>query len=236
MSNIIKKIFEGVNDDEVHNAFIKFSKGTFNDRYLLDAKAQKDKWAIKAGAEYVNTIVEKCLRKSPEKVTVKGVIVSTMDLREEVEFEFERVKQFMGIKQLIINTELNRDDLLALMERLPKAFFALSFKGDDFDLKVKAKAPKGAKPNNKGDKEVKADFCTLKTPDKEIIDELFFDIGKDWKIAKVNHTIVLDKIELPSGVTDPVQIRAQAKKGGKIVRSVKIDEGEAKISEKEFLA
>ncbi len=236
MSNIIKKIFEGNNDDEVHNAFIKFSKGTFNDRYLLDAKAQKDKWAIKAGAEYVNTIVEKCLKKSEEKVQIKGVIVSTMDLREEVTFEFERVKQFMGIKQLIINTELNRDELLALMERLPKAFYALSFKGDDFDLKVKAKAPKGAKPSNKGDKEVKADFCNLKTPDKSLIDELFFDLADGWKIAKVNHTIVIDNIELPSGVTDPVAMREGAKRGGKIIRSVSVDEGEVKESEKEFLA
>tara|TARA_Y100000310_G_C20645552_1_gene796349 strand:+ start:1087 stop:1797 length:711 start_codon:yes stop_codon:yes gene_type:complete len=236
MSNVIKKIFESVNDDEVHNAFIKFSKGTFNDRYLLDAKAQKDKWAIKSGAEYVNTIVEKCLRKSQEKVNVKGVIVSTMNLREEVNFEFERVKQFMGIKQLIINTELDRDDLLSLMERLPKAFYALSFKGDDFDLKVKAKAPKGAKPSNKADKEVKADFCTLKTPDKEIIDELFFDLPEGWKIAKVNHSIVIDNIELPSGVSDPVELREKAKRGGKIVRRVSIDEGDAKESEKEFLA
>jgi len=234
MSNVIKKIFEGNCDEEVHGAFIKFSRGRFENKYLLEGKKRGKGWSVKTSAEFVNTIVRQCLEGVEGELDITGVIVCTMDLRNEVSFEFERVKQFRGIKQLVINGKINASELRELMEKQPRAFYALTFETDKFKLKTKAKAPKGAKPSNKGDKEVKANFCALKTNDAELIKDLFFDLG-EFKEAKINHTIEINDIELPVGVDDPVQLREQAKRKGKVIRKIKVD-GSEKVSEKDFVA
>ena len=78
MSNVIRKIFldeAGENDQEVHEAFIKFGKGEFGARYLLEGKKQKDRWAIKTSAEFGNYFVKRCLADVEEPIDMKGVIV-----------------------------------------------------------------------------------------------------------------------------------------------------------------
>ena len=53
----------------------------------------------------------------------------------------------------------------------------LLFKTNNSELKIKGKAPKSGKPGKKGDDEApKADFCSLKTSDREIMKDLFFDL------------------------------------------------------------
>ena len=105
-SLVMKKIFEGKTGEDIHNEFVKFSRGSFGDRYLVEAKKGKGIWRIKTTAEYANYFVRKCLEKFSGKVKVKGVIVATFDVSSEVGFEIERVKQFMGIKQVVINNEV----------------------------------------------------------------------------------------------------------------------------------
>ena len=34
--NIVRKIFKGKFDENVHNDFVKYSKGVFKDKYLLE--------------------------------------------------------------------------------------------------------------------------------------------------------------------------------------------------------
>ena len=38
---IIKKIFEGEFDEQVHNQFLKFSRGEFKNKYLINGKKQE---------------------------------------------------------------------------------------------------------------------------------------------------------------------------------------------------
>ena len=40
---IIKKIFDGQPDEEVHSDFLKFGKGEYRNKFLVEAKRQKDK-------------------------------------------------------------------------------------------------------------------------------------------------------------------------------------------------
>ena len=47
---VMKKIFEGVSDNEIHNDFMKFSRGEFKDKYIIEAKKQANKTAIKTTA------------------------------------------------------------------------------------------------------------------------------------------------------------------------------------------
>lgn len=226
MENVIKKIFNGKKDDFVHDEFIKFSRGTFGNKYLLDGKKQSDKFSIKTGAEFTNFLVRSCLEKIDEDIEVTGVIVSTFDIRAgmggQVFNPEEEIKQFMGIKQLKVAGKISPGKIIEVMDKYPRAFFALSFSGKDFNLKIKAKAPKSAKPSTKGESEIRADFCSLKTNDKTIVNDLFFDFP-EFKEIRINHTLEISDIVLPKGEKDPVKMRENAVRKGKIKRRIIVD-------------
>jgi len=232
----VKKIFEGVFDDEVHIAFLKFGRGEYKNKYLLDGKRQAKKWAVKGGVEYANLFVRRCLEQTNGPVAIKGVIVSTLDLKGEMGFEIKKVSNFQGVRKHVIDADVEASQIFDLMDKYPKAFFALTFKGNGFDLKVKPKAPASGKPGKEKDGGPVADFCVLKTEDKGIVDELLFGVG-DFQEVKVNHTINVTDIVYPSNMAElkPTEIREMAKRKGVIVRKV-ICDGKEKISEAEFVA
>ncbi len=232
MENVFKKIFEGKIDGDVHNEFVKFSRGVFNNKYLIEGKRQKDKFAIKTGYEFANYFVRKCLEKINGEVDVKGVMVTTLNLNSDIKFAISNIKQFAGVKQYMIDCKVNSMDVLGLMDKYPRVFYALSFSTADCELKIKAKVPKSGKPSNKNESEPKADFCSLKTNDVELVKDLFFDFP-DFKDIRVKHTIQIDSVILPPDEKDPVKIREMARKKGKVIRIIKIDGREEK-REKEF--
>jgi hypothetical protein len=133
-----------------------------------------------------------------------------------------------------VNSEIDIEHLKEIMTKYPRAFYALSFKIGEDELKIKQKAPKSAKPSTKGEGEAKADFCTLKTTKERIIKDLFFD-EPDFKEIKINHTLEINEIELPKGENDPVQIREKSKRKGKVIRKI-IKEGKEEIKEADFCA
>lgn len=231
---IIKKVFDGAFDDSVHVAFLRFGRGEYKNKYLIEGKRQAKKWAIKAGAEYANDLVKLCLGKTSEPVEIKGVIVSTLDLRDEINFEIKKVSNFQGVRKHVIDSEINPSEILELIDKYPKAFFALSFKGDGFVLKIKPKAPKAEKKPKEGE-ELSVDFCSFKTDNKEDISELFFGVG-DFNEVFINHTINVNDIIYPSNMSElkPTEIRELAKRKGIVKRIVNLD-GSEKISETEFI-
>ena len=235
----IKKIFEGWVDEEVHSDFLKFGRGSFENRYLIEGKKQIGKWTIKTSAEFANFFVRKCLEKvsGGERIQVKGVIIATFDLSKEAGFEIEKVGNFQGIRKHIVDAEVSADEILNLMKKYPRAFFGLSFSAGDCVLKIKAKAPKSGKAGKSSDEAPKADFCNLKTSDSELVRDLFFDIGLNWKEIKINHTIVVEEIVYPENMEGmkPEEVRERSKRKGRVVRKVEVD-GAHKESEAEFEA
>lgn len=232
---IVKKIFDGVFDDVVHANFLKFGRGIYENRYLIEGKRQAKKWAVKTSAEYANFLVKRCLEKIDGSVEIKGVIVSTSDLKSEIDFDIKKVSNFQGVKKNIIDTSVEPLQILELIEKYPKVFFALSFKGEDFVLKIKAKAPSSAKPGKNGEKPV-ADFCSLKTEDKSLVDELFFGVS-NFKEVFINHIINVTDIIYPDNMNDlkPTEVRELSKRKGIIKRIAEVD-GVEKISEANFVA
>lgn len=234
MKNTIHKIFTGAVDEEVHSEFNKFSRGVFENRYLLEGKKQPEKWAVKASAEFANYFVRRGLEGASGKIKMTGAIISTLDLKKDIDFEIADTKGYMGIKQNLINSEIEPKKIITLMNKYPKVFFALSFSSPGFELKVKAKAPKSGKPGSKGgEEEPKADFCSLKTTDKAIIEDLFFD-GSQFKEIAIKHTLEIKDIEVPKNEKDPVKMRENAKRKGIIKRIVTLD-GKRDIKEKPFV-
>ena len=233
---VMKKIFDGVFDAEVHANFLKFGRGEYKGKYLLEGKRQAKNWAIKAGAEYANLLTRKCLEKVGGAVEVKGVIVSTLDLREEIGFEIFKVSNFQGVRKHVVDTEVEPEQIFELMEKYPKAFFALTFNGEGFVLKIKPKAPTSGKPGKEKEAGPVADFCSLKTGDRGIIDYLFFGVG-DFNEVKVKHQINVRDIIYPANMEElkPTEVRELAKRKGVVIRSVNAD-GIVKTSEAEFVA
>ncbi|MAG39916.1 hypothetical protein CMI41_03040 [Candidatus Pacearchaeota archaeon] len=233
---VMKKIFEGISDEEIHNDFMKFSRGEFKNKYLVEAKKQASKTAIKTSAEFTNSIEKVCLKNLKGPTQLRGVIVSTMDLSEELGLPIIKKSNFQGVRKLQIDTEVEPQKILDLMEKYPKVFFALSFKTDEIELKVKPKAPKSGKPGKNNEEGPKVDFCTLKTNNSEIINEILFDVS-DFKELKINHTINITDIVYPDNMEElsPKEVRKQAKRKGVVVRNAVVD-GANKVSEKEFVA
>jgi len=232
--NFIKKIFDGETDESVHSQFRKFSKGEFIDRAFVEVKNSKGKYTIKTSAEFANELVRYVAKKLGEnKTNVKGAIVSTSDLKNEL--EFENIKQFQGVKRYLINSEMSGTEILELLDKFPKTFFALSFSFGDYVLKIKPKASKTPKRGKEG--EVKADFCSLKTTDSEIGKSFVFEVPNFSKVS-IAHDYIITGMEVSEELkktNDFSKIREDAKRVGKIVRKAIIDEKEMN-SEKEFVA
>jgi len=227
MDSFIKKIFLGKSDEFVHLQFQKFSRGEFIEKSMINASKSKDKYSISTTAEYANELVRSIAEhmKNNEKTQVSGVLVSTRNLKEIPEFHQllanVEVKQFMGIKQFKINTQMSKEEILNICNLLPNSFLALSFSVNGTDLKIKPKAPKSAKPST-SDKGPKVDFCKIKTNDESLVKELIFDVDK-FKSIKIKHKYLITDIILPKNQTDPAKIREMAIRKGKIIREVEVD-------------
>lgn len=230
--NFIKKIFSNKIDDKVHLQFQKFSKGEFKNKAIIEAKNSNGKYTIKTSAEFANELVRVISEKlGEEKVKITGAVVSTSDLEGKIEYKDK--KQFQGVKRYLIDNEMSGKEIISLLNEFPKVFFALSFNAGENKLKIKPKAPKSGKPG-KGDEAPKADFCTLKTNDKEIAESFVFE-NPNFKTAKIKHTFVINDLVYPKDETDYAKIRELAKRKGKIIRNAVIDEKEETI-EKDFEA
>ena len=90
----IKKVFDGAVDEHVHADFLKFGRGAYHDKFLLEGKKQPKKWGIKTGPEYVNFLVSKFLKKVDGEIALKAIIVSTFQLTDEVNFEIVKAGNF----------------------------------------------------------------------------------------------------------------------------------------------
>lgn len=237
MNFFIKKIFEGKSkgDELVHLQFQKFSRGNFKNRAVIKVKKMKDNFSIGTTPEYANEFVLFLGKKLGDKqVNVTGAIVSTLDLTGEV--KFKEKKQFQGVKRYLLDTEMTGNQIAGLVEKLPTAFIGLSFKGDDFDLKVKPKAPKSGKPSSKGDEKPNPDFCKLKTSDKDLAKGLMFDVDlNSFKEAIAEHEFVIEDIEVDYSIKNPKEMREKAVRKGKIIRILNVD-GKTLKEEKEFEA
>jgi len=235
--NFIKKIFDKKIDESVHSQFQKFSRGEFKDKALVKVKKVKDKYTILTTYEFANEFVKMVAEKlGSDKTKIMGTIVSTSDLTEEL--NFKEKKQFQGVKRYMIDSEMSGEELLNLLDKFPKAFFGLSFnvEKENLQLKIKAKAPKSAKPKNKEESPA-PDFCKLITNDREIAVSFVFE-KPDFKTAEISHDFIIEEIVVPEELKnekDFAIVREKSLRKGKIIRNAVIDGNEMK-SEVDFEA
>src|SRR3989344_211976 len=225
MDLFIKKIFDRRSDNLVHIQFQKFSKGEFRNKALINTNKIGSKFSISTTYEYANELVRTLAEKlkENEKVLVSGVIVSTRDLKGQL--NFKNIKQFMGVKQYIIEDYMTKEKIIDICDKFQSSFIGLSFSVGDTELKIKAKAPKSAKPSTSRDKAPSADFCKLKTLDVELVMGLLFDVQNLESIKKIfiRHDFIITDIDIPKNEKDPAKIREMAIRKGKVIRKISID-------------
>jgi len=230
--NFITKIFKGKTegDELVHLQFQKFSRGEFRNRALISVKKTGKKYTVNTSAEFANELVRIVAEKlGSNKTKITGAIVSTSDLKDEI--EFTNIKQFQGVKRYLIDKEMSGKEIVSLLDRFPKTFFALTFSTPDGEtsLKVKPKAPKSGKPG-KGDEAPKADFCKLITTDQNLGKDFIFETD-DFKKADIVHHFFIEEIVVPAELKnekDYAVIRERSRRKGRIVREAKIDDKSSK--------
>ena len=227
--NFIKRVFDGEINESVHLQFQKFSRGEFKDRAIVKVKKVKDKYTISTTAEFGNELVKILAEKLGDKKTkVIGGIISTVNLKEIPKYhDFlanSKVKQFQGVKNYAIDSEMSGKELIEIVNAFPKAFFGLSFSVGEDVLKVKAKAPKSAKPKNKNEAP-NPDFCKLITHDEKIVKDFVWE-KSDFKLADIFHDFIIESIVVPNSLKnekDFAVVREKSLRKGKIVRRGKID-------------
>ena len=222
--NFIKKIFDKKIDSGIHLQFQKFGRGEFRNKALIRIKKSGNKYSITTSAEFANEFVYFLAQNLKDKRTrVTGAIISTNDLKNDL--EFKEIKQFQGVKRYIIDKEMSGEEIIMLLEKFPRAFFALSFSSGEEILKIKPKAPKSSKPGKEKGDAPKADFCKIITSNSEFAKSFVFE-KSDFKSAEINHVYIIREIEVPSNLKnsgDFAKMREDAKRKGILVRNSEID-------------
>ncbi|MDP3987119.1 MAG: hypothetical protein Q8P81_02735 [Nanoarchaeota archaeon] len=233
--NFVKKVAEKIFDESVHLQFQKFSKGEFRNRALIEAKKSGNKYTLAMSSEFANELVRTVAGElGDERVKITGAVISTVDMKQDL--EFKEIKQFQGVKKYLIDNEMSGREIVSLLDKTPKAFFALSFSTGETNLKIKVKAPKSGKPGKKEEKP-KADFCKMVTLDKKLAEEFIFE-APNFKKASINHTFLIEEIVISDELrktNDFARMREGAKRKGRILRLSEID-GKETNSELDFEA
>jgi hypothetical protein len=218
MESFIKKIWRD-NGEEAHYQFVRFSKGVFENRAILNLH-KTSKIKLKGSFEWANDFVE--FVSELGNVKFSGIILS----REELNLENEkRKKNIFQYEVLDIENE-------KINEIKNKAYaMLLDGEGEGIILKIKKKLPKPGKGENKVDDK----FCQLELDLKywEKIKESF--MIPECKKCKTSHVFEINQIIIPEGEEDFEKARLSAKRKGKIIRKMEVDKKESK-EEKEFVA
>ena len=222
--NFIRKITEGKNDMWVKKQFTRYGRGNYKNKALLEISKGKKRTIIKSTFEFAGEFAYELANSIEGKVQVTGGMISTKDLSQEVDFEFAGRKQFAGVKTFLIDMEMSKEDIQGLYDKFPSTLIFLTFKTEEGQLKTKVKSPKAAKPK-KGQTEPKADFCNLKTTNESFVEDLTFDVEKEFKKVKIIHTFEINDLEIPEEYkNDFAKARTHAIRKGKLIRTISIDE------------
>ena len=96
--NFIRKIFEGKTDDLVHKQFVRYGKGSYENKALLDITVSKTNYKIKTSFEYSGEFAVLLAEELTGSTRVTGGIISTKNLSAELGSLVVSMKQFAGIK------------------------------------------------------------------------------------------------------------------------------------------
>ncbi len=229
--NFIRKIAEGKTDEWTKRQFVRYGKGAYEQKALLQITKGKSGNSISSSFEFAPDFAYSLAETIKGKVHVTGGIITTQKLTDEDAcVPFSGMKQFAGVKTYLIDTELTKEQIQSLFEKYFSAQILLSFKTEMGELKTKVKNPKSSKQSAAGENAElpKVDFCSFKTKDMSIVDDYAFDMPKDFTKAFVMHTFDIEDLTIPKEYEkDFALARLYAIRKGKLIREIHV--GEKKI-------
>ncbi len=228
--NFIRKITEGKSDEWVKRQFTRYGMGIYEQKAVLQISKGKKGASISTSFEFAPDFAYALADSVKIKTHVTGGIITTQKLNEaDAGFPFAGMKQFAGVKTFLIDTDLTKAQIQGVFGKYPSALILLSFKTDAGELKTKVKNPKSAKPGNKESEELpKADFCRFKTTDMKIVEDMAFDVPKDFTKVFIFHTFDIQDLDIPKEYEkDFALARLHAIRKGKLIREIHL--GEKKI-------
>lgn len=217
MDSFVKKLFQGIKDEEVHGQFVRFGKGDYKKRFQISFNKIK-KVKIKAGFEYANDFVN--FIKENKDVNFSGNILT----KEKIP-GVKGKKKAGGFVYEITESKINEFE--------DAYFYLLDVNDNEIILKIKKKLPKPGKAADKIDNK----FCSLELDMKywpKFKEAFFWDIP-EVKKASIEHELIITDIEIPNDELDSMKMRENAIRKGKIIRRINID-GKEQKKEKEFAA
>lgn len=223
----IRKIFQDKVDEGIHRHFVRFGKGTYGMKAVMNVRKQKEKVKISTTFEYAIDFIEFILS-FVDSVKVSGFVWS----RQEIQGLEGKKKK--GLFNYEIDKEIKKEELNKILSDCYFALLDCSVPG--MELKVKKKLPKPGKGSKKniGDK-----FCVLSIENKlwaEFHKEFLFDLPENFKKARIEHTYVIKEIVISPELKkqgDFEKIRQGAKRKGQIIRKIIVDEKESE-NKKDF--
>lgn len=222
MDCFIKKVWQG-KGEEVHNYFVRFSRGVFEKRALLSLQ-RTAKIKLRGSFEWANDFAS--ISAQLANLNFSGTILSKNEIPELSEF-LKKKKEGIMLYEV---SNVNSEKIGQMQNRV--YCMLLNAESPDIVLKTKKKLPKPGKSS-----EGKADdkFCQLDADLKywPQIKEAF--MIPECKKYKISHTIIIEEIIIPEREEDFSKIRELAKRKGKIIRNSEIEGKESK-EEKEFVA
>jgi len=234
-TNFIRKIADKKLTDEVHNAFVRYSLGEFV-KEPLTIKVGKTEFSVSGGFEYLNFFQQFLSLNLKGEVEIDGVIESVRALGPKLEqlglnFEVDRRFGKSGSKFVLNPQKISIEKYQNLVKEMFGEYllFGVIFSGGK--LKVKKKTtPKLGSPT--------VDFVSMKLPLNLLNifkEDYLFDSSGDFKEAKVEHTYIVEDIDLDMKMMekDSDTARRNALRSGTIVRKVTVD-GKVKESKIKF--
>ena len=225
MIYFIKKIFQGKEDNSVHDQYVRFSRGIFENKAALNV-SRNGKIKISSSYELANDLVP-FMAFLAKKINVSGLLMSK-----------EELKEFSGQKKkgLFIYEINNQDMTYEQIERLAKCAFAMLFDctADGISLKTKKTLPR---PSPKSAEKVNDKFCVAQLDTKfwpAVKEEFLFDLPEAKKYRILNKYEITEII-LPTNEQDSEKLRLLAKRKGKVTRKSIVD-GKEIVQEKNFAA
>lgn len=228
--NFIRKIFQEKIDDAVHSQFVRFGKGRFENKAVINVK-RNNKIRLNTTFEFANDLVLFAAELA-KKLSVSGIILS-----KQSNSELEKLLGKSEKKKSLFSFNVAKELSLEELEKIAKVayYMLLDCDAEGISLRIKKKLPR-PKPQGTlskiGDK-----FCILELEKKfqqQLIDEFLFDIPGEFKKVRIDHCYIINDIVIPKGERDFALIRLLAKRKGKIIRHIVAD-GKEVSSEKTFL-
>lgn len=224
MTYFIKQIFRGKIDNSVHDQFVRFSRGVFENKTALNA-SRNGKVKISSSYELSNDLVL-FLAFLAKKINVSGILMSK-----------EELKEFSGQKKKgLFIYNINQDMTYEQIEKISKGAFAMLFdcNAPGISLKTKKTLPR---PSPKSTGAVKDKFCVAQLDIKywpSVKEEFLFDLP-DGKKYSMLHKYEITEIIFPNNETDSEKLRLLAKRKGEVTRKSIVD-GKETVQKKGFIA